>query len=53
MGGFIPGYKGHRPGAHKLVGETSYGGVPRDLERTGLRPGAGAYARAHTPPPPP
>ena len=41
VGGFIPGYKGHRPGARKLVGETSFGGVPRDLERAGLRPGAG------------
>jgi hypothetical protein len=46
VGGFIPGYKGHRPGSRKLVGETSYGGVPRDLERTGMRPGAGAIPAA-------
>ena len=41
VGGFIPGYKGHRPKAKTIWGETSFGGVPRDMERAGLRPSPG------------
>ena len=50
VGGFVVGYKGHRPGSKKLIGETTFGGVPKDMERAGLRqaPGMGFGPRQTT-----
>ena len=47
VGGFLPGYAGHRPGNEKIVGNTSFGGVPfqRPVNRA---PGQGFGTRLTT-----
>ena len=40
VGGVLPGYQGHRPGAVNTSGEAAFGGVPTHLE-AGVPPGQG------------